>query len=326
MATQIIPFDSVKLPAHLRGAKPGMLDDLFAGTGGGFPVMSIKGKVFAIRRGAEKQVLTRPDDDDTPAASVDVVLLRAQPGKSKTFYLKGYVEGEDARPDCTSSNGVEPDAGVPSKQAEKCALCKHNQWGSKISESGKELKACQDNKRLAIAAPGQLNDPMLLRVPPASFKALDEYAKLLKTRGVDYNQVLTKVSFVMDAATPQLKFRPVGFLDEAGYTEASELFHSDLVQQIIGMIPVEEGSAAEFEAPETAKVDTDMSAAVEQAEQAVTKAKAEKTAAKPKAEPKAEPKVEAKPKAEPKAEVVEVAMDDALEAALAEIDGLNFDD
>lgn len=322
--SNIIPFESSKLPAHLKGAAS-RIDELFAGSGGGFPVMSIKGKVFAIKRGDEKQVITRPDDPDAPASSVELVIVRAQKGLSKTFYLKGYTEGSAEAPDCMSSNGETPDPSSPKPQATKCAICKHNQWGSKVNEQGKELKACQDNKRLAVAAPGQVNDPMLLRVPPGSFKALNEYAKLLKTRGVDFNAVATKVSFVMDAATPQLAFKPVGFLEADQYKAAEEMYHSDIVQQIVGLVPTDEGAAAEFDEPANAQateteaadeaIDPVPAEVAEEAAQAVTAAKA--AAKKPAAK---------KPEAKPEPEVIDVDLDASLEAALAELDTLSFDD
>lgn len=334
--SNIIPFESAALPAHLQGMGA-PVDDLFAGSGVSFPVMSIKGKVFSIKRSGDKTIITRPDDPDTPAANLDLVILRTQSGVSKTYYAKGYSEGADESPDCTSSDGIAPDASATNKQAEKCAVCKHNQWGSKVSPDGKELKACQDNKRMAVASPTQLNDPMLLRVPPASFKALNEYAKLLKTRGVTYNALVTKIGFVMDVATPQLTFKPVGFLSAEGFTEAQAQFHSDVVQQIVGLLPAEEGSAEEFSKPDPAATkeapppadDAAVKAAAEEAAKAkAAKAKAAKAkaaaeeAAKAKAEAEAAA-AKAQAEAEASPEVVELdEVEASLEAALAD---LNFD-
>lgn len=233
--SNIIPFSESALPAHLRkDSNETLADDLIV-SGGGFPVMSIKGKVFTIKRGDEDTILMRPDDDETPASGIEVVLLRAQKAVSKTFYSTGYTEGADDKPTCYSNDGIAPAADAEDPQCNKCAICPHNQWGSRVTENGKEAKACQDNKRIAIAAPGTINDPMLLRIPPGSFKALTEYAKLLKTRGLDYNMVLTRVSFEAAAAVPQLKFKPMGFLDAATYEKVKAEFNSDLVQDIIGI-------------------------------------------------------------------------------------------
>ena len=259
--SNIIPFSESSLPAHLRAAAgESMADDLIVG-GGGFPVMSIKGKVFTIKRSDSEQILMRPDDEETPASSIEIVLLRAQKAVTKTYYDSGYTDGSDAKPTCYSNDGVEPAADAQEKQCNKCAICPHNQWGSKITDSGKEAKACQDNKRIAIAAVSTIDDPMLLRIPPGSFKALTEYAKLLKTRGLDYNMVVTRVSFEAAAAVPQLKFKPMGFLDEAAYAKVKTEYNSDLVQDIIGLTnkvvppeteaPVTETKAEEKPAPKT---------------------------------------------------------------------------
>lgn len=400
--SNIIPFSESSLPAHLRkDTNETLADDLIV-SGGGFPVMSIKGKVFTIKRGDEDTILMRPDDDETPASGIEVVLLRAQKAVSKTFYSTGYTEGSDAKPTCYSNDGIAPAADAEDPQCNKCAICPHNQWGSRVTENGKEAKACQDNKRIAIAAPGAINDPMLLRIPPGSFKALTEYAKLLKTRGLDYNMVLTRVSFEAAAAVPQLKFKPMGFLDAATYEKVKAEFNSDLVQDIIGItgVPVPPdaegtpaGDADDSEAARKAKQDAiakakaeDAKAAAAAKDEVAQKAPPKKRApAKKPAAPKRELKltqaaidegytlkdfkdddwhdddivaegwaewveVEAKappkkrapakkapakkaPEAEPEAaetkqagSLVDVPVDAALADALAELDGLNFDD
>jgi hypothetical protein len=152
---------------------------------------------------------------------------------------------------------------------------------------------------MAVAAAGQLNDPMLLRVPPASIKALGEYGQSLAKRGVGYNMVVTKVSFDIEAESPKLTFKPIGLLDDAGFAEVQEMVSSDLVNNILGANPVA------LEAP------------------------AEEAPAKPKAKPAPEPEAEeapvvkaevAKPKA--KAKPVPVAEDEVD----FDLDGINFDD
>ena len=249
----IIPFDqSGKLPAFLKSFDIAALNaDLTSHAGGGFPVISIKGKVFAVVRDGERVVLPNPKDPESPATSIDVVLLKANKGTSKVFYLKGYdpKDSEGAKPDCYSADGVAPAADAANPQAKKCATCAHNQWGSRVTEKGASKgKACSDTVRMAVAAAGQLNDPMLLRVPPASIKALGEYGQMLAKRGVGYSMVVTKVAFDQEAESPKLTFKPVGFLDDAGFAEVQEMVSSDLVQNILGSSAM----ATEFQAPAVA--------------------------------------------------------------------------
>lgn len=236
----IIPFESDgKLPAHLVRAGVAQLNaDLTAHAAvGGFPVVSIKGKVFAIVRDGERKVLPNPKDPDSPATAIDVVLLKVNKGVSKVFYAKGYQEGsEGVKPDCFSNDGARPDVSIEAPQSKSCAICKWNQWGSKISESGSKGKACQDSVRMAIATPNLINDPYLLRVPPASIRSLGEYGQMLAKRGVAYNMVVTKVGFDMQAPNPKLIFKPVGLLDEETFEKAQEVIESDTVAQILGVL------------------------------------------------------------------------------------------
>lgn len=235
--SNIIPFESGNLPAHLQGVNAATLNsDLTNGvSGGGFPIISIKGKVFTLVRGDDRKVLPNPKDPESPATSIDVVIVKANKGVSKVFYAAGYSEGGDAKkPDCFSNNGESPDPSVKSPQSKQCSTCKHNQWGSRTGEAGGKGKACQDSRRIALAAPNQINDPMLLRVPPASLKALAEYGDLCAKRGVHYSAVVTKLGFDMESPTPRLTFKPVGFLDDKGYAEVQAIAAGDTVANILG--------------------------------------------------------------------------------------------
>ena len=302
----IIPFDSgSNLPAFLKKVDVAALNsDLTAHAGGGFPVISIKGKVFAVVRDGDREIQMNPKDPDSAATSLNVVLLKANKGTSKVFYLKGYDKdsSEGQKPDCYSNDGVEPAADAQNKQAKKCATCAHNQWGSRVSEKGATKgKACADAVRMAVAPAGQINDAMLLRVPPASIKALGEYGQMLAKRGVGYNMVVTKIGFDLQAESPKLTFSAVGLLDDEGFSEVQEIAASDVVSNILG---------------------ASIAAAI------TSEAPAEEEAPKPVAKPKAKPVVEEaaeeeapKPAAKPKAKPAPVEEDMDLD-----LDGISFDD
>lgn len=321
----IIPFDSSsKLPAYLKQVDVASLNsDLTSHAGGGFPSISIKGKVFAVVRDGEREVLRNPKDPESAATSLDVVLLKANKGTSKVFYLKGYDKdsSEGQKPDCYSNDGIEPAADSQNKQAKKCATCPHNQWGSRISEKGATKgKACNDTVRMAVAAAGMLNDPMLLRVPPASIRALGEYGQTLAKRGVAYNMVVTKVAFDMDAESPKLTFKPVGFLDDAAYAEVQETIGSSIVDNILGA-SFNVVEAAPAEKPEVAEEEP----APAPKPAPVAKPKPAPVAMEPEPEeapaPVAKPKPAAKaaPKPAPKPAPAEDDFD-------LDLDGISFDD
>jgi len=269
--SNIIPFDGGKLPAYLAKTNVAQLNaDLTSHAGGGFPVISIKGKVFAVVRDGERKVLPNPKDPDSPATSIDVVMLKANKGTSKVFYAKGYTEGaEGVKPDCFSNNGVQPDASIEAPQSKNCATCKWNQWGSKIGENGSKGKACQDSVRMAVATPNLVNDPYLLRVPPASIRALGEYGQMLAKRNVAYSMVVTKIGFDMEAPTPKLTFKPVGLIDEETFNQVQEVVNGETVAQILGAV----FTAAEAAAEAPTEVEQAVQTAKASAKAAVSKSK-----------------------------------------------------
>jgi hypothetical protein len=235
MANDMVAFAASKLPAHLAGKVK--TDNVFANavSAGGFPVISIKGKVFHITRGDEKTLVTKGDEGE-PAASLEAIIVAVNPNKSKVFYDSGYEEGSVAKPTCYSNDGLSPAADAENPQAKKCAVCPHNQWGSRITDNGGKGKACGDSMRLAISPPDQLNDPMLIRVPAASLKTLGQYGAQLAKRGVEPHHVLTKVGFDYNVAHPALTFKAMRFVeaDELAQVEAVLLEESETIDQITG--------------------------------------------------------------------------------------------
>lgn len=235
MSAQIIPFEGGKLPSFLSRFK--LTDDLSRGISQGFPSLSIKGKEFTVVRGDDRTLITRKNDDgeDEAVRSILVSVIKANPGISKVWYEGKYSEGQDSKPACFSNDGIAPAADSVKPQCATCASCPRNQWGSRITEDGKKGKECADSRRVAVASLDALADPMLLRVPATSLKALAEYNKLLKVRGVPYQAVVTRIGFEKGAAHPSLVFKPVGFLNDAQADEVFGMVDSDVVNQIVGL-------------------------------------------------------------------------------------------
>lgn len=211
-------------------------DDLSANIAQSFPIVSFKGKVWRVRVKGEDKAILDPTTGD-PVASLVAVIVKVSPNISKLYYAKTFEEGDDAKPDCFSLDGVFADSsvlktptGVPKQP---CASCPKNQWGSKINTSGQKLKACADHKRMAIVPFADLgnqgNGPMLLRIPPASLQNLASLANPLKQLGVPYQAVAVKISFDHNLAYPKLTFQPVRALNAEqarvikDYLESGEL-------------------------------------------------------------------------------------------------------
>lgn len=317
--SNIIPFESGKVPAYLKSLNAADLNsDLTNHAGTGFPVISIKGKVFAVVRDGERTTLTKQvDGEEIPAPSIDVVIVKANKQNSKVFYLKGYQDGaENQKPDCFSNDGSKPDASVENPQAKSCAVCPHNQWGSKVGDNGGKGKACSDSVRLAVAQPDLINDPYLLRVPPATIKALGEYGKALAKRGVPYTAVVTKIGFDMESPTPKLTFRATGFLSDAAYAQAQEVAAGDVVAAILGS----EGAVAAPEPDATADLKGEPPKAAVAAKPAAAPSKS-KTVTDEEVETAVQTAPAAKAKAKPEPAVVT-----DVEVPNLNLDDLNFDD
>lgn len=234
--TDMTIFNGGALPAHIANAfGADAVDDLSSGVRAGYPILSYKGKTWHLVQGGARTLIANADGD--PRLSLELVILKSNPAISKIYYEGGYVEGSTDKPTCYSTGGVVPEADSEARQAEKCAICPHNQWGSRISENGAKGKACSDSRRLAVAPVGQLDNPMLLRVPAGSLKELVSYANLLKSRKAPYQAVVTKVAFDTSVAHQKFLFAPVRFLTEDELGHAVEAAKSEVVAQIAGLQP-----------------------------------------------------------------------------------------
>jgi hypothetical protein len=233
--SNIVPVN-IQVPAHLAGrvGVPSVLGAALTGglsSGNSFPKISIKASRFRIVEGDTETVL-----DST---NLDVVVVGANPRLSKTWYAKAWSkDAEPTAPDCFSLDGVGPDPESTDPQNDMCASCPQNAWGSKVTDSGQQIKACSDNKRLAVVAADDASGPVyLLSVTPAALKGLNQYQKELSVRGIPPEIVKTRVSFDTDASFPKLKFTFGGFLDADTQETVDGLFGTEAVKEITGETP-----------------------------------------------------------------------------------------
>jgi len=235
MSTDLSLFEDADLPDHVRDLFGELSDDLSSGVSAGFPVISYRGKRWAVNEGGVQKVLTRTvDGEEEPVPHIDVIIVKANPNISKIYYEGGYEEGSNEKPTCYSLDGRVPARDAQEPQAQACLACPHNVWGSRITENNSKGKACSDNRRLAVVFPGMMDKPMLLRVPAGSLKDLMQYGEALKRRKVPYQAVLTRISFDVDAAHPKFVFKARSWLTKAEMKQVAELMQKDIIQQILG--------------------------------------------------------------------------------------------
>jgi hypothetical protein len=208
----------IQLPAHLQNQTALLNESKQAAGGikaGGFPSISIKGSKFHVKKDGESKMISDPRDHELPLMKLKVVIVGWNPNVSKTYFEGEYEAGSDKEPDCRSDDGRFPDADIAIPQHTDCTSCKQNMWGSKVSKtSGKDVKACSDNKRLAVIAADALESEALgLQVTPAALKDFKSYADLLNSKSIPVQSVVTELTFDPQAGFPKLQFGFGGFLD-----------------------------------------------------------------------------------------------------------------
>lgn len=231
----IIPQNFGKVASVFANAP--IENELSAGVQTGFGILGYRGKVWSIRYRGDETPLMRPDGDG-PRGSVEVVIIKASTAVSKIWYKDGWVEGSSAAPDCFSTNGVTPDAQSRNRQANTCAACPMNAWGSRITPAGKAGKACGDSKRIAVVPLGDIKNEvyggaMLLRVPAASLNDLAQFGNKLQALGYPYYAVGVRISFDPAESYPKFQFGAIRPLDEAEARLVLEMQNDPAVSRIL---------------------------------------------------------------------------------------------
>lgn len=198
-------------------------ENLADGIGSSYGIVGYRGKVWSLRYRGEHKTFVRADDG-SPAAFLDVIILRSASYKSKSYYPAGSFDTDSAgaRPVCAALDGVTPDNDVAEKQATACAICPRNEWKQEGQRKGKE---CADYKRMAVLIlPSQsklvmdgvpLMEPVFLRVPAASLNDLALLGEAMAKKGFHYASYITRIGFQADKAHPQMVFRALQKLTSA---------------------------------------------------------------------------------------------------------------
>lgn len=335
----IIPTE---IPKYVISAEAARIanEEAAAGISTGMPArIKLMGKQFCLVDGTGEETpvmpakLTPGPDGNT---YLRMVILRAKKALQKTWFASAYNPNEEGKqPDCFSLDGERPDGLALAKQAETCAACPHNAFGSGKDQSGNPTKgkACSDKKILAVFVPGVGATPadciFSMALPAASLKNFGLYVKKLSASGIPLGTVLTLAGFDLTASHPVLVFQFGGFLPEAHMPKLAEMSVSLEVEEILGgMAPKAlPASAAQVASPAVADIDLGLdvkeadaakraSAEVEEKAQAEAAAKAAATkkakadaAAKAKATAEANKKAAAEAAAKAAAQNTDLGLD-----------------
>ena len=231
MSGQLIPFAQAGgLPAHIAAA----FGDDEGNTAGRVSIdqLSYRGKVWRLVLKGQEVALTKTDSDTgeiMPINVVTLVVLDFNKQRSRSYYPGDYVDGQNAVPTCSSTDGVAPDNGVKEKQSTTCATCQWSSKGSKMTAAGKPTTACSPFKRIAVVPSQKVGShpPLLLKLAQTSvwdkdadgkdgWYAWDQYIDMLRARGAKHSAMVeTRVKFDINVPYPKLLFSASRWLDAA---------------------------------------------------------------------------------------------------------------
>ena len=234
MSTDIlVPGNNGQLaiPDHLRGANFGVTDNLLEGMFQGGNRIGLRNSRFRLIVGGIEEGIIQEN-------YLDVIILGAAPAVSRVFYSGTYNASENQPPACYSADGIVPAEDVKSKQADKCMTCPQNAKGSKIVD-GQQFKACSYFRRVVLMMAGDIDDRRVFKLDvkaqglfgenTANEKNLNDYIKMVSTRGVDLGAIVTRISFDLNASVPKLLFKAHRFITEEEMYAVQDLVQSDEV-------------------------------------------------------------------------------------------------
>ena len=208
---------ALQLPSHLQGrVAPDVTSKAVAGMGVTLPPrISIGGNAFTLIDAAGKEY---------PAGTVlDIAIVDSSDDPPrKRFYREKWQSDSNDPPLCFSSNGIAPSIESVERQARTCAECQFNKRGSAVSEiSGVAIKACRDEKWLAVLLPSHPSMLFQLVLTPGSFGNWKNFTKYFG-KGVNITDVVTHLSF-------EAKKSGVLCFEIAGYAQNNPQFISEPV-------------------------------------------------------------------------------------------------
>ena len=214
MSTELVNLSAIGALATVGGLDEDTL--AVAGGGGrqGTKRLSIKGSVFRKYAGG-KEIGAIED------RFMNVIIVKMAHKASRTYYDKGYREGEKVSPACWSSDSETPDPEVKNAPSSSCNSCPNSVKGS--GDNGMGAK-CKLSWRTAVVLPNDPGGDVMQFVLPATsaFGKEDNgrwpfrpYIQHLASHNVSAGRVVTKIAFDTKSPTPKVLFAPVGAVPDA---------------------------------------------------------------------------------------------------------------
>lgn len=173
--------------------------------------------------GTFKRIVNGEQIGNAIRGEINVIILHALPKVSRQYYAKPYdPDGEPTLPDCWSNLGDKPEASASNKQHTNCADCPQNVKGS----GGGERRACRFQRRISVMVEGDTSgDVYQFNVPAGSLfgkgvgnvHPFESYVKFLLANGESPDNVVTNISYDLNAKTMELLFTPLRNISDEEY-------------------------------------------------------------------------------------------------------------
>lgn len=173
--------------------------------------------------GTFRRVVNGEQIGNAVRGEINVIILHALPKVSRQYYSKPYdPDGEPTLPDCWSNLGDKPEAAASNKQHANCADCPQNIKGS----GGNERRACRFQRRISVLVEGDSSgDVYQFSVPAGSLfgkgtgnvHPFESYVKFLLANGESPDNVVTNISYDLNAKTMELLFTPLRNISDEEY-------------------------------------------------------------------------------------------------------------
>jgi hypothetical protein len=233
--------DQMNLPAHLRKTQlPRLSDRATEGMGSALPPhISIRGNEFTLVDAAGEKT-------SVETKHLDVAFIDMSDVMCKLYYDKDWNPDSNDPPICWSANGIGPSKEAMTPQSPTCQQCPNNVRGSAVSKlSGASIKACRDEKWLAVLVEGYKDLIFQFRVTPGSFKNWSAYSEKFKKQPFDIRDVVTRLQFEKDK-NGVVTFTPTGWLPVPMTELRDKLVTSKATDGIVGRLdqPIQGAIAA----------------------------------------------------------------------------------
>lgn len=221
---------AMPVPAHIASFVDGTETNLIERNR--IPTLNYAGKVWSISLpdGTRTNLTRRNEDGDSePVQTLRVVVMDYAKHRGRAFYEGAYDPEKISLPACWSDDGDKPSAQVAEPKSTSCRTCPFSVKGSKITEAGKAVTACSQQRHVVVLplVGGLTMPPLRLKLAITSlfdkqspdlekegWRAFENYVDFLRGNGAKHTAtIVTKMKFDPSANYPKVIFSAERWLE-----------------------------------------------------------------------------------------------------------------